>query len=107
MPNTRTVQNKVPTVLSKQRAELDIPDKFPAGDSTSELDNPDKFWFRTGLNIIGKRNLFRIKKNLISKSSLPSSLPEGSSHKLFDKLGAAQKSAERQTQALYKNNPRF
>lgn len=49
-----------PHCASKQRTELDIPDKSPVGDSTSELDNPDKFWFRTGLNIIAKRNLFRI-----------------------------------------------
>ncbi len=49
-----------PHCASKQRTELDIPDKSPVGDSTSELDNPDKFWSRTGLNIIAKRNLFRI-----------------------------------------------
>lgn len=45
-----------PHCVSKQRTELDIPDKFPVGDSTSEWDNPNKFWFRTGLNIITKRN---------------------------------------------------
>ncbi len=70
MPNTRTVQNKVPTVLANRGPELDIPDKFRVGDSTSELDNPDKFCFRTGLNIIAKRNLFRIKKPNIKKLSV-------------------------------------